>query len=71
MYDSEERIITYTGTPTNSKIGLGIEEVGLGNKIYSNTIIYATEKPINIEHNDLEEKNILKDNRIINPLGRS
>ena len=41
MYDSEERIITYTGTPTNSKIGLGIEEVGLGNKIYSNTIIYG------------------------------
>jgi hypothetical protein len=56
----------YNNTITNSKIGLGIEEVGSGNKIYSNTIIDTIEKPVNIEDSDLEEESIMKDNKIIN-----
>jgi parallel beta-helix repeat protein len=58
----------YNNTITNSTTGLGIREAGSGNNIYSNTIIIAdtTEKPVNIEDTDLEEKTILKDNKIIN-----
>jgi len=64
-HDSSDNKI-YNNTITNSKIGLSIEKVGLGNKIYSNTIIDTTEKPVNIEDNNLEQESILKDNKIIN-----
>ena len=56
--------IVYKNTIANSKLGINIKDIGLYNQIHSNTIIDATEKPVNIEDSDLEEESILKDNKI-------